>query len=224
MPDRVVKQKGTRMAKRRDQGDEVVRAPGLMGATDAAANGQMAEAERIFVRELRGRYSEIYKKLFEEPRVYPSTAVEWHGGPQAWNKNVMHPGNADVTQLFHCHVEALSPGGRSQKHGHMNSAVFYILEGAGYDVHDGVRHDWQAGDICIVEPGCVHQHFNASGSEEASMLVLKAKPLFLFANLGFQRLIEGFPKDPVPGFESFRPKDLFGLVAGEAMDETAAAR
>ena len=40
-------------------------------------------------------------------------------------------------------------------------ALLYVLEGEGYDIHDGERYEWSAGDLVLVTPGCVHQHFNA---------------------------------------------------------------
>ena len=63
--------------------------------------------------------------------------------------------------MLHLHLEEYAPGGKSQKHGHVNEAAFYILDGKGYEIHDGVRYDWQAGDVAIVHNNCVHQHFNA---------------------------------------------------------------
>ncbi|MBI2303580.1 MAG: cupin domain-containing protein [Chloroflexi bacterium] len=87
-------------------------------------------------------------------------------------------------------IESLPPGGRSNKHGHQNEAIFYILEGKGYDIHDGERFDWEAGDICIVPPGCVHQHFNASTTEWARALVINPKPLYVSINLMEQKQVE----------------------------------
>ena len=69
------------------------------------------------------------------------------------------------TQTLHVHLEEYAPGGRTQKHGHVNEAAFYILDGVGYEVHDGVRYDWKAGDVAIVHMNCVHQHFNAEHRE-----------------------------------------------------------
>ena len=83
----------------------------------------------------------------------------------------------------------------------------YILNGKGYDVHDGQRYDWRAGDAAIVENACVHQHFNADPDEEARVLVMKAKPLFLFFNLLFQKTVELPPKEATPGHEGFRSED-----------------
>src|SRR5437016_49634 len=80
-----------------------------------------------------------------------------------------------------------APGGKSQKHGHVNEAAFYILDGAGYEIHDGVRYDWKAGDVAIVHNNCVHQHFNASDTKPARALVMKTKPMFMFMNMLFQK-------------------------------------
>ncbi len=93
-------------------------------------------------------------------------------------------------RLFHIHLEEYGPGGKSQKHGHVNEAAFYILDGEGYEIHDGVRYDWKAGDVAIVHNNCVHQHFNASDSKPARALVLKTKPMFVFMNMLFQKTVE----------------------------------
>jgi hypothetical protein len=74
----------------------------------------------------------------------------------------------------------------------------YITEnGCAYDdpVHDRRRIDWEAGDALIVENGCVHQHLNDDPEEEAIVLVAKAKPLFLFMHLIFQKVAAWPPKE-----------------------------
>lgn len=164
--------------------------------------GEVRERHRTFLHEISGEYSAIYKRIFSYPRVYPSNEVAWTGGPQHWHKSVIDPGRVDVTQMFHCHLDIYAPGARTQRHAHMNSAVFYILAGSGHDVHDGRRIDWKAGDAVIVEPGCVHQHFNDSDTEFARVLVIKAKPAFIFANLIYQKLVTPGPKGPLPGYET----------------------
>ena len=57
----------------------------------------------------------------------------------------------------------------------------------------------------IVENGCVHQHFNDDPENEAILLVFKAKPLFLFMHLLFQKIVEWPPDEPPPGQENFKP-------------------
>jgi hypothetical protein len=57
----------------------------------------------------------------------------------------------------------------------------------------------------IVENGCVHQHFNDDPKEEAVLLVFKAKPLFLFMHLLFQKIVEWPSKVPPKGAEGYKP-------------------
>jgi quercetin dioxygenase-like cupin family protein len=175
--------------------------------TKPAQRPEDKHKDRVFVREIRGAYSEIYAQLYNGPRVFHSGDVPWRGGPQHWVKSIISPGDNDATQLFHCHMDVYAPGAKSQRHAHVNSAIFYILEGRGYDIHDGVRYDWEAGDVCIVENACVHQHFNADPEKPAKVVVMKAKPLFIFAHMLFQRLVQAAPKTPIPGFEDYAPED-----------------
>lgn len=165
------------------------------------------QKQRVFVRAVVGKYGEVYKELLAQPRVYDPDEMPWKGGPQLYGKKVINPQRTAITQMIEAHVDTYSPGGHGQKHGHMNSAVFYILEGKGYDVHDGVRVDWEAGDVCIVQNACVHQHFNADPDKPARALIMKAKPLFLFAHMLYQKVVEYPPEEPVPGFEDWHPDE-----------------
>ena len=161
--------------------------------------------KRVFVRQLEGTYSNLYQALLEQPRVYSSRDVPWKGGPQLFGKHVVSPQAAAVTHSIETHIEVYAPGAYGQKHGHLNSAVFYVLKGRGHDIHDGNRIDWKAGDAMIVENGCVHQHFNDDPDNEAILLVFKAKPLFLFMHLLFQKIVSYPPTEPPIGHEDFKP-------------------
>ena len=39
------------------------------------------QKKRILVREVAGKYGEVYRQLLEQPRVYKSKAVPFKGGP-----------------------------------------------------------------------------------------------------------------------------------------------
>ena len=164
------------------------------------------QKKRTFVRALEGTYGEVYKSLYSQHRVYPHGDWAWKGGPGYYDKAVINPQSVEIAQSIECHISAFAPHGTGQKHGHMNSAVFYILTGNGHDVHDGVSLPYGAGDACIVENGCVHQHFN-DGDDQMVALVMKAKPLFLFMHMLFQKMVEYPPKEPVPGYEGYSPPD-----------------
>ncbi|MFC1592881.1 cupin domain-containing protein [Candidatus Omnitrophota bacterium] len=71
-----------------------------------------------------------------------------------------------------CFMVKMPPGGDHGSHGHTQGAVFYVLEGKGHEVHDGIRYDWETGDAVIVhDGGSVHQHFNDDPERPARMLV-----------------------------------------------------
>jgi gentisate 1,2-dioxygenase len=165
--------------------------------------------KRTFVRALEGTYSHLTRDLLDQPRVYSSRSTPWKGGPVVYGKHIISPGATKITQSIETHIEAYGPGGYGQKHGHLNSAVFFVLKGRGHDIHDGRHIPWKAGEVMLVENGCVHQHFNDDPEEEAILLVFKAKPLFLFMHLLYQKMISYPPNELAERHEGWMPpKDL----------------
>lgn len=167
-----------------------------------------SQTDRTFVRSIRGHYglSEELKRLRAMPRVRKAEDLRFVDGPQTWSRHYLEPKDG-LTQTFHLHLEEYGPGGRSQKHGHVNEAAFYILDGEGYEIHDGVRHDWRAGDVVVVPNNCVHQHFNASSTRPARALVIKTKPMYMFMNMLFQKQVLPRPSDPATGGEDFTARE-----------------
>ena len=94
------------------------------------------------------------------------------------------PGDEDfLTQSLQVHFVELMPGGTNFGHGHQNEAHFYILEGSGYEIHDGKRYDWEKDDLVIVHHDSKHKHHNKSQTERALALVLKAKTSWMVLGL-----------------------------------------
>src|SRR5215218_5835716 len=166
------------------------------------------DRDRVFVRALEGKYSlkDELGRLRAMPRVIKGKDLKLDGGPQHFSKHFIEPEDG-MTQTLHIHLEEYAPGGTTQKHGHVNEAAFYILDGAGYEIHDGVRYDWKAGDVAIVHNNCVHQHFNADPHKPARALVLKTKPMYLFMNMLFQKQVEARHTEPTKEGEGFEPRE-----------------
>jgi gentisate 1,2-dioxygenase len=172
-----------------------------------------SKKDRIFVRSIQGAYNltEELERLRAMPRVRKASEIKFVDGPQAYSRHYVEPKDG-ITQTFHLHLEEYGPGGKSQKHGHVNEAAFYILDGTGYEIHDEIRYDWKAGDVAIVHNNCVHQHFNADPLKPARALVIKTKPMFLFMNMLFQKQVEPRATEPTPegaGFEVREEEDDF---------------
>ena len=184
-------------------------APGDVGHNSAALEEKLAslyhkKKDRVFVRGIQGEYNvqQELDRLRAVPRVRKAKGNSFIDGPQCFSRHYIEPKDG-ITQTFHMHLEEYAPGASSQKHGHVNEAAFYILDGEGYEIHDGIRYDWKAGDIAIVHNNCVHQHFNASKDKPARALVIKTKPMYLFLNMLFQKTVKDRPVDVTPECEGF---------------------
>ena len=177
-----------------------------------------SKKDRVFVRAIAGQYSlkDELKRLRDMPRVIKGKDLTFNDGPQSFSKHFIEPVDG-MAQTLHVHREEYAPGGRTQKHGHVNEAAFYILDGEGYEVHDGIRYDWKAGDVAIVHNNCVHQHFNASPTKPARALVIKTKPMYMFMNMLFQKQVEPRPSEPAAGAEWFKAREAEDDLNHECM-------
>lgn len=154
------------------------------------------QKERVYVRQVGSmRYSlteERREHLQKVARVFTPTMGD--GGGDEWS--IIVPGDEDFkTQSLHLHFVVIQPNGRNDGHGHQNEALFYVLQGHGYELHDGKRYDWSAGDAVAVHNDCVHWHNNPDPVEKAVCLVMKPKPLALFLGLWSQGKIGTKPAD-----------------------------
>lgn len=100
------------------------------------------------------------------------------------------------------YMQELPPGGRSGKHRHMADEVLYILEGKGYDMHwdmdlllkdkyywiprkEGVKYEWEEGDLVYIPVNTIHQHFNADPTKPARFLSMSNR---MFKYMGYDDL------------------------------------
>jgi gentisate 1,2-dioxygenase len=167
-----------------------------------------SKKDRVFVRSIQGAYSlqDELTRLRAVPRVKKAKETAFVDGPQAFTRHYVEPKDG-ITQTFHLHLEEYAPGASSQKHAHVNEAAFYILDGVGYEIHDGVRYDWEAGDVVIVHNNSVHQHFNASNERPARAIVIKTKPMYMFLNMLFQKTVIDRSVDDTPESDGFEVRE-----------------
>lgn len=75
----------------------------------------------------------------------------------------------------------------SGKHVHQGGLSLFVLSGKGYSVVDGVRFDWEEGDLINlpVTPGGVeHQHFNSDPGKPAEWLAFIYHHMLDVVNMG----------------------------------------
>jgi quercetin dioxygenase-like cupin family protein len=154
----------------------------------------MGEDERVFLRGISSdQYgAEGFRRMQRSaPRVVKGgwkldayKAGYGDHGKQSVATWLVGPGDEPFrTQTLQAHTVEIVPGGTNAGHGHQNEAFFYILEGRGYDIHDGKRYEWQKDDVVIVHNDSAHKHYNASTTERAVALVIKAKAAWMYLGL-----------------------------------------
>ena len=91
--------------------------------------------------------------------------LPWENNRQGKMKWFLHPALVGTSiRSMIVFEQQIPPGGRSGAQKTPGGSVLYILEGRGYTLLDGVRHDWQAEDLVnipIRRDGVVVQHVNA---------------------------------------------------------------
>jgi quercetin dioxygenase-like cupin family protein len=152
---------------------------------------------RVFVRAVESSRYTLTEQQREMRASVPRLLRPTLGAGTSENWNILQPGDEPFrSQSLHVHFVTLGPGQRNEGHGHQNEAFFYILEGGrGFEMHDGVRYDWEVGDAVAVHNDSVHWHNNAETDRRAVAIVMKAKPTWLFLGLWQQGQL-GTAPDP----------------------------
>ncbi len=172
-------------------------------------------SERIFLRGISAEtygLGELRRRQREAPRVrHPGAGMVVRHESAGYDglstdssaEWLVGPGDDPfLTQSLQVHTVELAPGGANDGHGHQNEALLYVLEGRGYEIHDSVRYDWEAGDAVVVHADSVHQHFNADAERPARGLIFKAKAAWMYLGLWQQGKSKPFVADG-----SFGPRE-----------------
>jgi quercetin dioxygenase-like cupin family protein len=153
----------------------------------------MGKSGRVFLRGIASEkygLGEFRRAQLAAPRVRGDEVVVddakvGHSGDSEDSRTWWRVGPGDdpfLTQTLQVHFVEIPAGKSNHGHGHQNEAVFYILQGSGYEIHDDQRYDWEKDDLVVVHTDSVHRHFN-DGDETAVALVMKAKSAWMYFGL-----------------------------------------
>ncbi|HEV2010496.1 MAG TPA: cupin domain-containing protein [Candidatus Limnocylindria bacterium] len=67
-------------------------------------------------------------------------------------------------------MHELAPGLYQSRHRHGGEAWLYVVSGRGHSEVDGQSHEWEAGDLIVVDHWAWHQHFNDDNSKTARLI------------------------------------------------------
>lgn len=159
-------------------------------------------SEKYGLREFRSAQLEASRVRGED--VVVDDAAVGHSGDSESSRTWWRLGPGDdefLTQTLQVHFVEIPAGKANRGHGHQNEAAFYILQGKGYEIHDGERYDWEKDDLVVVHTDSVHRHYN-DGDETAVALVMKAKSMWMYFGL-----IQQGRSGPVEDEDRFGPRE-----------------
>mgnify|MGYP003131276943 FL=1 len=90
-----------------------------------------------------------------------------------------------VMQTIGASMQMLRPGEHTKAHRHTGSYIYQVAKGKGYSIINGKRFDWQERDIFCVPSWMLHEHANASESEDACLFCFNDLPVM--KSLGLYR-------------------------------------
>src|SRR5438034_123128 len=76
-----------------------------------------------------------------------------------------------------CWIQMIRPGRRLKAHRHTGSAVYYVVEGQGETIIDGLLFAWSKGDILVLPSWALHEHANLSTREAAILFSIQDRPV-----------------------------------------------
>lgn len=107
----------------------------------------------------------------EEYELCPQGLIGWYLHPQVFTDRCLREWWVFIHDIR----------GVSGRHRHQGGLVLFIIEGHGYSTMNGVRYDWEAGDMVLmplVPEGVEHQHFNLVEGGSAKWLAFIHEPTF----------------------------------------------
>jgi quercetin dioxygenase-like cupin family protein len=132
------------------------------------------------------------------PNVIKAEDMPWERSPDGLIKHLVNKKMHTRECCIEAYMQFLKDGERSGKHRHMWEELFFVVEGAGYDLHWDLKWDcleafewewasearkfeWTVGDYVYIPPFTMHQHFAKAG-EECRIIVMSNR---IVKDMGF---------------------------------------
>jgi hypothetical protein len=167
----------------------------------------MVEPERTAVHERdregppRILYESFFNKMADRLRQAREGRIVIKRSEMTWQENrqgkIGYYLNDDIPgmAIIDWRVFAHEIHTHSGRHTHQGGLALYVTKGKGYTVVNGVREEWQEGDLILlpVQPGgCEHQHFNEDPDEPSEWVAFLFTPI-LFATGALYEQVENSP-------------------------------
>ncbi len=118
-------------------------------------------------------YNEVVRQKAEGKVIIKGSEAHVEQNRQGLTKWLLHHKDWDKVGTPGWHIFINHIRVHSGKHIHQGGLALYVLSGEGYTVVDGVKYDWEEGDLVLlpIKPnGVEHQHFNKDPNRPAEWM------------------------------------------------------
>ncbi|MBI4329702.1 MAG: cupin domain-containing protein [Chloroflexi bacterium] len=142
-------------------------------------NREPEPKETSYDRQWRLQVQAIRRRV-EGRVVIRGQGKEWEQSRQGFSKQLCSQDDWGTVGAPGWHIFVQKIRKHSGRHTHQGGLGLFVLDGKGYSVVDGVRYDWEEGDLILlpVKPGgCEHQHFNLHPEKPAVWMAWRFWPM-----------------------------------------------
>lgn len=82
-----------------------------------------------------------------------------------------------VMPTMACYTQLIRPGEQLLAHRHTGSSVFYVAQGQGRTIINGIEFVWQRGDVVALPSWVLYEHANTSATEDAILFSISDQPV-----------------------------------------------
>ncbi len=141
-------------------------------------------AENLYDELFRMR-DEWRQRISQAVKIVKGKNLQWEINRHGKMKWYLHPALTDrAIRSLMIFVQEIPPLSRTGKQKHQGGLVHYIIEGRGYTVLNGVKHEWEEGDFLVLPTfpnGVEYQHFNTDPNRTVLLIAAQSN---LFEALG----------------------------------------
>lgn len=145
-----------------------------MSATGRAVTAKNNSQKKDLLEALFQRRDKERESLARAVKVIQGDDLPVENNRMGLFRWYLHPDKPDMAvRSILLWAEEIPPGGRSGKQKHQGGRIHFVQEGRGYTEIDGVKYEWEKGDLILlpIRPnGVLFQHFNSDLQNKARLV------------------------------------------------------
>jgi gentisate 1,2-dioxygenase len=163
----------------------------------------MEKKKMALPQKVETSYDEYMQQFWQESHwrqtcnhVVKTKNLHWENTRLGRIKYIIHPKVDTGIVTYESFLLEIPPKGWSGKSRKVGEEIFFVMDGQGYSILNGVRWDWAKNDVICVPIVTTQQHFNSDLEKPALLLSVRSKLYSFIGHGGVEHLEDAstYPK------------------------------